>query len=170
MRHAHHRGYTLAEMVIVVLIIAILAAIAVPMLAETLDEARLDAAARRLVSDIHYAQALSLQKGNLHGLVFNADSESYELHELPAGESGTVIITNPLTKQPFARSMASLDEGIDIVRTTFFGIHVFFDAFGAPIFPGTIELRRGDQMRIITVDAASGRVTVAAMGVSGSSN
>ncbi|GAB4186075.1 MAG: hypothetical protein Kow00105_00530 [Phycisphaeraceae bacterium] len=96
--HRSAVGFTLVELVIVVLVLGIAAALAVPMLGNTAIN-RLRGAASMLIADVSYAQIESVAHGDDRRLVvFDNPNDTYHL---AAQSDPATPITNPITKQPY---------------------------------------------------------------------
>lgn len=70
------RGFTLVELALGITIMAILAWVAYPKIA-AMGDIRLDAAARRVASDLRYAQNRSIGTRVVHGLLFEPTAGRY---------------------------------------------------------------------------------------------
>jgi prepilin-type N-terminal cleavage/methylation domain-containing protein len=66
------RGYTLVEMMIVVAIVGLLAAIAVPAFSGYLKRSRLQGSRNELMADIYYARSMAISRRNTFRIVFAA--------------------------------------------------------------------------------------------------
>jgi len=150
-------GFTLAELMVVVVIIGLTAGMVIPYASSAGDTAAL-AGARLMVCDLQYAQNTSITTQAPVTITFNESGNSYTL----SNASGTLI--HPMTKQAYVVAFASERgfEGLDIVSASFNATaSVTFDEFGSPDNAGTITLQAGSQSYVITVAAATGKVTVA---------
>lgn len=67
------KGLTFIELVLIIAVVAVIAAI-VGIGMDGLNSGRLDGAARRLVSDLRFAQQAAMTKRARHGIVFTANS------------------------------------------------------------------------------------------------
>jgi prepilin-type N-terminal cleavage/methylation domain-containing protein len=67
-RNRGRGGFSAAELLVVVAMLAILATVSLPIFAETLRNSRLSGAARQLVGDIRHARSLAISKGDFYGL------------------------------------------------------------------------------------------------------
>lgn len=95
---ARPAGFTLIELMIVMLVLAIAAALAVPMLGSTAVN-KLKGAASMLVADLAYAQIESVAHGDDRRLlVFDNPNDTY--HIAAASDPATPI-THPITQQPY---------------------------------------------------------------------
>ncbi|MFW5681483.1 MAG: pilus assembly FimT family protein [Phycisphaeraceae bacterium] len=162
-------AFTLVEILIVVAILGIVSAIALPTLSGT-AESKLRGAARMLVADLSVAQAQSMTDGeNLRVVVFDTDDNAYRI--AIAGSPETAI-QDPIRKQPylnrFGEGRASHLAGVEIDSVD------FDDADGDDLpelayqlygnldrgEPATIVLRHGDRTLTITIDPDTGEATV----------
>lgn len=74
----HQQGYTLFEMIVVVLIISLLSGIAIPNFFDWLHEYRLQAAANTLVTHLRAARLLAIFTGKEHQLqITNSENGNY---------------------------------------------------------------------------------------------
>lgn len=158
---SRRRGFTLAEMLVVLVIIGMIAAIAVPMLSSTGD---LDtsAAARALTSDLDYAQNYAITHQTRVRVMFDTANNTYTLMEDP--ESGSpIILTHPVNKKPYVIAYAT-SSGLKTVNlsTADFGgqASITYDSLGAPDSGGSVSVSVGSVTRQISVAAVTGKVTV----------
>lgn len=107
---------TLIELIMVIVIIGIMAVLAIPRF-ETYQEIKLEAAARKLVSDIRYTQGLAIAKHENYAVEFNTALEKYRIFRLK--DNSTVI--DPLTRRNFIVDYKARTEykGINIVSANF---------------------------------------------------
>src|SRR5690606_17654911 len=87
-RRRRHEGMTLLEMMVVVALIGVLAALSVPRLQEFFDNQRLKAAARAVADACLLARGQAIRSGNPH-IVF--------LSVLPSDPAGTALGIDPAT-------------------------------------------------------------------------
>lgn len=96
-----------------------------------LSNVSIDAASRKVQSDLRYAHQLAISTGMNHGAVFNAGG-SYEVY---VGSSGNPIM-DPVTRGDLVEDLADF-EGISIAEN----YTVEFDATGDPIAGGDDHVR-----------------------------
>ena len=80
-RIGNKKGFTLIEMVVVIGVMAILGAVAVPTFLAWLPDSRLKAAARDLYSNMQLAKMDAIRSNSNYRLVFNQGAGSYELQD-----------------------------------------------------------------------------------------
>jgi type II secretion system protein H len=160
-------GFTLLELLVVVLIMAIIAGMVVPMVSSSQD-ADCAAAARALVSDLELAQSTAIARQANVALVFSADLQSYKvaLADSQNLDNYASVAPLPSPSQPTrgyeVRPAADLGLRRFAVQSADFGgdPYVVFDSFGSPEFGGTVVLKAGDATLTVTVEAVTGAVTV----------
>ena len=82
---ARQRGLTLVELMIVIVVIAILLAIAMPSFRDTIDKRRLVGAADNLLADLRYAQSESIKRNAQVVVAFTEGANwSYVINTTPA--------------------------------------------------------------------------------------
>ena len=138
------RGFTLIEMISVILILGIIAAVAVP----SFDKSSIEAStwAATIETDIRYAQELALSRNPALGspitINFSTGTNSYSLVD-PSGV--------------FEDVLRELDgTGTNIDNT----ISISFNRFGEAVDFGTVQITAGGTTQSITVEQYTGRVTV----------
>lgn len=93
MRKSHnrlgHAGYTLSELMIVVAMIGVLSAIAVPSFTGYLKRTRVDGSRNQLIADCYFARSLAIARRETITMVFAADQ--YQI----VNGGGTVFRTTP---------------------------------------------------------------------------
>ena len=84
-------GFTLVELIIVVVILSIAALIAVPMVSNAAD-IQVRAAANRIAADIDYVKSLAITHQSRYYIIFDEANESYEIREYPSND----VIDHPV--------------------------------------------------------------------------
>jgi type II secretory pathway pseudopilin PulG len=173
-------GFTVVEAVLVAVILGIAAVVALPMLSSSLDEARLSAAAREVVTALEYAQLSAATTGRETKVAIMKSEERIGVKQykttadlfnggdtLAAAhvESGTYeLMQYPLKKGTDYRIYLGDEhrfKGVDITASDFEpGNAVTFDALGTPSTGGAVTLALGTRQMVVTLDALTGKVTV----------
>jgi len=70
-------GFSASELLVVIAMLAVLAAVSMPIFAATLKSSRFNGAVRQLSSDIRYARSLAISKGGFYGV--HTDGNRYRI-------------------------------------------------------------------------------------------
>jgi len=173
-------AYTLTELMIVVTILAIVAAIAVPAFGPSDSEAQADRVAEEFAAAIRYARGESIRTGEPHGFRFLTNQ--YRIRVFSADTSGTPWtwvwdVYHPVSKQLYDYTFPA-----DLAVTTTPVAHtyvyrgtcnrngvIYFDANGTPwcLEPETVlldsyqrDFDTGGAQITVRLDGITGRVTV----------
>ncbi len=172
-------GFTLAEALIVIFILGIVATRAVPTLQSGQRESKIGGAAAEIMVALEYAQLQAMMTGEETRVTVDetADTvlvERFEIQgdlfsgvsQLPAAdvETGTfVTMPHPSSRgKDYLIVLAGEDrfQGVDIADATFGADHfVTYGALGIPSVGGSITLALGDKQIVLTVDSGTGKVT-----------
>ncbi|MBI9082258.1 MAG: hypothetical protein JEZ11_01590 [Desulfobacterales bacterium] len=167
-------GFCLADLLITLLIVGILAMVAVPAMSSALNEARLSAAARQMADSLEYARGLASQYGRAFYVGIKESDNSFQVGDLrfkdetvnhlddapPVSSQG--IVYHPISRARYAVDFDERAEyqGVDIIDAPTDMFIVFYpDGHVAETDP-TVTLALGDLQRSITVDAMTGKVNV----------
>ncbi|MGE5472696.1 MAG: Tfp pilus assembly protein FimT/FimU [Ignavibacteriales bacterium] len=88
-----NKGFTLLEIMIVIAILGIVIVVAAPRMGGSKNDFKLYTSARNLVSDIRYAQELSISTKDNHIVFFNFDENWYEIRQIIVSETGRTLKT-----------------------------------------------------------------------------
>ena len=173
---SRHAGYTLTELIIVVTILAIVAAIVVPATTSTGSDKQLELVAEEFAAAMRFARSESIRTGEPHGFRFLTNQ--YRIRVFTADTTG-----NPWTwvwdaYHPVSKQLYDYTFPADLVGTAIPVVHtpvyrgncdrpgaVYFDANGTPwcLEPETVLL---DTYQL-TITAAAGQTTVSLDGITG---
>jgi prepilin-type N-terminal cleavage/methylation domain-containing protein len=174
------KGFTMAEVMIVVLIMSIVTLAGLPLLTTSMDHYRLKGAAEEVVNAFRYAQSSAMSSGRKTRVVIGHLSNrigvrQYTLsadllaggNELVAGdvESGTYKLMDYPLKKGIKYPVLFADEdrfkGVDITISDFdSGDPLDFDTLGRPSHGGTATLALKGQQMVISLDVLTGKASV----------
>jgi prepilin-type N-terminal cleavage/methylation domain-containing protein len=150
--YSRRRGFTLAEVVCVLAIMTIIAAIALPRYARTLSRYRADSAAARIVADLALAQRLARFSSGSQKVTFDTVADTYAMPNLPDPDHPAEQYQVHLGNEPYNADVVAADLGGDA--------EIRFDGFGQPDSGGSIVLSAGNCYKQIDVDSVTGDTTV----------
>jgi len=160
------RGFTLFELLLVVLVIGICAAVLVPSVGSNLHSPRLKSAANVLAADIEFCSSECITRPSTpRAIVFDLTNNKYTLQDLTSG----VAITHPADGQPFVNDF-STGRNSQLAGVTITGITMgsgtlnvlTFDAYGRPTVTAdmAITLSYNGATMVVTVQKGTGEVTI----------
>ena len=145
-------GFSLFELVIVLVIVGTLAGMAAPRYANSISRYRADLAAQRVVADLHLARRHAMISGADETVTFTPASEQYQIVGLQSMDRSTEDYVVELSASPYHAEIVSASFGGDAT--------VVFDAYGAPDSGEQIVVRAGHFEMTIVLDANSGKAQV----------
>jgi prepilin-type N-terminal cleavage/methylation domain-containing protein len=140
------RGYTIVELVIVLMILAILASAAAPRYVSALAEFRADAAASRVAADLRMIRQYARRDSQIQSVVFDAAADSYSAPSMPDVDRSTDAYTVNFGASEYVADLTSADFGGSAT--------LHFDVFGRPNQSGAVVLQVGDLVRTVEIDEA----------------
>ncbi len=165
------RGFTLVEILCVVVILGIAAGIIIPQLGMRHD-LKAAAAARMLISDLMYAQNLAISKQRKHYIQFV--DQQYTLMSRDSDSDPLSAISHPVTKNTYTVGMGSATPGLDGVSLAgweFGGPSIIgFDDLGSPFAydgtdvlplndPAKITIQSGDVSLVVSIEPYTGEAS-----------
>jgi prepilin-type N-terminal cleavage/methylation domain-containing protein len=148
---SRNAGFSLVELAIVMVIIAIVAAMAVPRYMAGLARYRAEAAARRLVVDLDLARSSARAASEARVLRLEPATHRYTIVGMDHPDRPGTPYTVRLDEEPYHAIIVSHNLGTDAAVT--------FDGYGQPDLAATITVRSGDTMRTVTLDPTTGTAT-----------
>lgn len=145
-------GFTLIEMVLVAVLLAVLSAIGIGRYANASCNYRADMAAKRVAADLARARTEAWSAGASRTVTFSASNNQYQMLGIRDMNTGSANSTIKLADPPYAATLVS---------ASFQGTqNMSFDGYGRASNSGTVVVSAGSAQKIITVDAGSGAVRV----------
>ena len=146
---------------IVLLIFGIVSAVAIPSIRRSLDEIKLDGAAREVVSMLFYCQSLAIKKGKNQIVQFHHGQDRFWCFEQASG----LKAVHPLDKKEYHIKFQTEGpfQGVDIINAGFGPANkssVVFSSLGEPDFVGSVVVGYGGLQKTITVSGILGNIAV----------
>jgi type II secretion system protein H len=147
-----YRAFTLAELVFVIIIIALLAAIAVPRLSNAMRRHRLDLSSRRVMADLQLARTQAIRDRADRTVSFDIPNFRYTLQGQAGQNAASAAYTVTLKK--------TIDQHVRLYSADFNGSsQLTFNKFGVPASGGTVVLTDGYERIILTISGTTGRIS-----------
>ena len=147
-------GMTLIEMLVVLVILAIAAALAAPNVSRWIESYTVRKASRQLVSDLQLAKLKTISQGVQHRILFDPANKTYTIQKLNGGVWQQVDIARSLSdvNNPYYAGGVAL-------TNTFNNNAVTFSTTGTASPAGTVTLATTNYNRQVTV-ILTGRISV----------
>jgi general secretion pathway protein H len=141
-----NKGFTLLELIIVLLLISLMLGLAAVYFAQALPSNRFDATVREIAATVKYAKAMSQLHGEPYAVIIDLDAKSYQI--MGRGEKKippdiAVAVRAPFSSQVFTRGKYEITSNPAGVVTA-----------------GMLELSRAKQKAVIAIDPIVGAVTI----------
>jgi prepilin-type N-terminal cleavage/methylation domain-containing protein len=142
-------AFTILELVVVLMILSILGAAAIPTFYRSLEQQRLESSARRIKQDLELLRQTARTKSKGETLTFT-NATAYSLSADVQGLDRT--------SQTYAVNLAAAPYSVTSVSTTNLGnpATVAFNGYGSTTANGTIVLQLGGYSRTVTIDPSTG--------------
>lgn len=145
-------GFSLFELLIVVSLMGIVAAVAVPRYANSIGRYRAESAARRVAADLALAKAKARASSAPQTVTFNPAAGTYTISAMRSLDHPADPYTVDLSAEPYH---------VAITYASFGGApQAQFDMFGSPLWDGTVTVRAGEYARSVQLSKSDGSVTV----------
>ncbi len=146
------KAFSLVELVIVITIVAIMAAIAIPRYANAIQHYRADLAARRIVTDLAMTRSRANTMSTSQRIIFDVAANQYQIAGMADPDRPLSTYTVKLSDAPYQAKLVSVDFGG--------AADVSFDGFGVPAKGGAVVIQAGDIQRKVILDAGTGKAVV----------
>ncbi len=144
------RAYSLVELLIVVVIMGITAAVAIPSFGDSIAKMNAEAAAERIRADLELARRHAINTSSSQSVVF--DSDGYALPGMDDPDHPGQPYYVDLTGDQYGVTLDSVGLGGDAT--------IIFDGFGLPDSDVSIVIRVGDHEMTVSGDADSTQVQI----------
>jgi prepilin-type N-terminal cleavage/methylation domain-containing protein len=145
-------AYTLIELLLVVAIVAVLGAIAIPRYGNATAAYRAQVAAKRIAADIALIQARARAGNTTTSIAFTVAASTYTLPSETSTISSTATYTVDLTQSPYRATVVSASFGNSATLQ--------FNGYGMPSSSGSVVVRSGNASKTVSVDGTSGTTTI----------
>ena len=158
------RGYTYAELVVVLLLISVLTSVTVPIYSNGLEGYRADAAALRIAADLERARRNAKFTGVSREVDFDVGNNRYDVLGLPDPDDPTaalyriVLDDTPSPATLVSAVLTSAAAGTD--SKIKFDMYCHPTVSNDPLASGTIVVQSGSQQRTVVVDPVTGEARV----------
>lgn len=144
-------AFSFLEMLVVVLVMGILAAVAIPTFHDSLMYNRVESAARRVKADLEQLRQVARRTSRTQQMTFG-DSSYALAAEVLGLEQVTDLYTVDLKGSPYDLNSVSIEFGGDATLS--------FNGHGVPTSSGAFVLQAGKHQRIVTLDSDTGEITI----------
>jgi type II secretion system protein H len=145
-------GFTLIDLVVVVLIMGITTAVVVPRYAEFVSELRVKAAAQRLAADLRLARHEAVVRSQDIDVVLSAHAPHVTIAGLPHLGNPAADYTTDLSGYPYYSTL--------LMNTSATPGTMGFNMHGLPTRGGELTLESGGRRQTVLVNKETGEVTV----------
>lgn len=160
-RHNRNRrnAFTLLDLTITILILGIVAAIALPKFAQSLDQIRVDSAARFIAADLNYARHRAQISSQNVPVNFTTSPAGYSLPTTPhLNRSGASYAVN-LADAGYNVTLSLSLQGNSSVTYNPFGLPLAGTPLSA-MSSGTITVTSGTKAKTVTISPQTGRASI----------
>jgi len=107
-------GFTLTEVLIVIVLLGIVGVFAVPRLYDNFTKNKISGAARIIMTDIRYAQELSMSSAENTWVVFDDSANQYRIYKGPSSSNWGLVTTHILDGSSYRQLNAGVLKDVNI--------------------------------------------------------
>ena len=169
-----NKGFSLLDLLLVIMILGIMGMLVEPQLHSMMTEARLNEAAREMVSGLQYAQSLAVIHQRPFGLKADVDGNWFRVfdyqhrddsnphHEETPPVDGYGVVINPFDKNWYVVDLDTIHtyEGVNIEAAPTDGMISFYPDGHSSSDDSSFVLSYGGDTKTITVDGTTGKIRV----------
>jgi prepilin-type N-terminal cleavage/methylation domain-containing protein len=145
-------AFTLVELLIVIAIMGVISAMAIPRYADSIARYRAEMGAKRIAADLEFASSQARQLGRPVVVEFNSVGSRYTLIGVKSLNNSGVDYSVNIADAPYLASLNAASFGS--------GGSVTFDIYGRASAAGSITIRSGTFVKTTTLNQSSGKATV----------
>ena len=169
-----NKGFSLLDLLIVLMILGIMGVILAPQLYSMMTEARLNEAAREMVSGLQYAHSLAVIHQRPFGLKADVDGNWFRVfdyqhrddsnphHEETPPVDAYGVVINPFDKNWYIIDLDTIHtyEGVNIDAAPTDGMISFYPDGHSSSDDSTFDLSYAGDTKTITIDGTTGKIRV----------